>query len=168
MIVRDAKLTDVFRVVGNMREADHREVMAGRFVEDVESLGDDLWTAKPLFFAMLALCGDDGAAIALIGGRLRWPGVGSILMIATDEWPRIARAATRWVKRVAIPKIVDPVCHRSQCEAWEGNLVTLRWLSRLGYRVEGHLEAYGKNREGFLQYARIRPGQDRPAERPGA
>jgi hypothetical protein len=140
-----------------MREADRREVYAGRFVDDPVSLSRDMIEGRPWCFALFALCDDRGHAVAIIGGRLRWPGVASIIMIATDDWPKIARAATRWVKRVAIPKIVDPVCHRSQCEAWEGNLVTLRWLSRLGYSVEGRLDAYGKNREGFLQYARIRP-----------
>ena len=156
MIVVDAEAWHVRHVCARMRADDRREVMAGRFVDDDMELATDLIAGKHWCFAMFALCADDETPIAIIGGRLRWPGVGSIIMIATDDWPKIARAATRWVKRVAIPKIVDPVCHRSQCEAWEGNLVTLRWLARLGYRVEGRLEAYGKNREGFLQYARIR------------
>jgi hypothetical protein len=157
MIVKQASDNDISDVVHNMREADRREVMAGRFVDDPETLSVEMQAARPFCFALFALCADDGWPIAIIGARLRWPGVGSILMIATDEWPRIARPATRWVKRVAIPKILDPLCHRTQCEAWEGNLVTLRWLTALGYKVEGRLEAYGKNREGFLQYARIRP-----------
>ena len=158
MKVYPAQYMDIAHVVCSMRAADRREVFAGRFDETNAGLVQDLEDAKPFFFALLCLADDDGTPVALIGGRLRWPGVASILMIATDDWPRIALAATRWVKRVAIPKIVDPVCHRSQCEAWEGNLVSLRWLSRLGYSVEGRLEAYGKNREGFLQYSRIRPG----------
>ena len=157
MIVEQAWDEHIRRVVYNMREADHREVMAGRFVDTRRDLALDIMESVNFCFALFALCADDGTAIAIIGGRLRWPGVGSILMIATDEWPLIARPATRWVKRVAIPRILDPLCHRTQCEAWEGNLVTLRWLTALGYKVEGRLEAYGKNREGFLQYARIRP-----------
>ena len=157
MIVTHASPWDIIRVVHHMREADRREVMAGRFVDDLDSLAVDISNSRELCFALFALCDDDRTAIAIIGGRLRWPGVGSILMIATDEWPLIARPATRWVKRVAIPKILDPLCHRTQCEAWEGNLATLRWLTALGYKVEGRLEAYGKNREGFLQYARLRP-----------
>ena len=157
MRVAPAKLMDIHHVVSRMREADRREVMAGRFEDSDSGLIDDLYVARELCFALLCLFTDDQTPVAIIGGRLRWPGVAGILMIATDDWPKIARAATRWVARVAIPKIVDPVCHRSQCEAWEGNLVTMRWLSRLGYRVEGQLEAYGKNREGFLQYARLRP-----------
>ena len=157
MIVEQAWDEHIRRVVYNMREADHREVMAGRFVDTRRDLALDIMESANFCFALFALCDDDRTAIAIIGGRLRWPGVGSILMIATDEWPLIARPATRWVKRVAIPKILDPLCHRTQCEAWEGNLATLRWLTALGYKVEGRLEAYGKNREGFLQYARLRP-----------
>ena len=160
MIVEQASAAHITYVVQNMREEDLREVMAGRFVDDLDALAYDLIESKPWCFALLALSADDGPPIAIIGGRFRWPGVGSIIMIATDDWPQIASVATRWVKRVAIPKILDPLCHRTQCEAWEGNTVTLRWLTALGYRVEGKLEAYGKNREGFLQYARIRQSDE--------
>ncbi len=156
MIVRQAQFSDIANVVYSMRTADRHEVMAARFVEDDGELVRDLWAGAQFCFALLALCRNDGFPVAIIGGRLRWPGVASIIMIATDDWPKIALAATRWVKRVAIPDIVDPICHRSQCEAWEDNAVSLRWLQALGYRVEGRLEGYGKNREAFLQYARLR------------
>lgn len=156
MIVRDADSFDVDVVVHAMRADDAREVFAGRFVEDRQALADELVAARPYLIALKALCDDETTPIAIIGARLRWPGVASILMIATDRWPEIAFAATRWVKRVAIPVYIARNCHRGQCECWIGNGASRVWLEALGFEIEGRLRGYGKNGEDFLQYAWLR------------
>lgn len=159
MIVRDATYADILTVALAMRDADRREVFAARPNDSVEQFAHDFATAGPRFLALKSLWayGADGP-VALIGAVLRWPGVASVSMIATEAWPEIAFAATRWVLRSGLPLYVDPHAHRCQCEAWEDNHISRRWLESLGFRAEGLLEAYGKNRERFVQYARVLPG----------
>ncbi len=166
MIVRDATRLDVETVIHLMRADDALEVYAGRFLDDPQALAEDLVAARPQFIAMKALCAAEFDPIAIIGARLMWPGVASIIMVATDRWSEIAFAATRWVKRVAIPVYIARNCHRGQCEAWVGNLVSCAWLENLGFVVEGRLRGYGKNGEDFIQYAWTRPGRE-PTPAPG-
>ena len=156
MIVRDATDRDLAHVVWNMRDADAREVYASRFVEDPRELVKELAALRPRCLTLSALCGADGRAIGLIGAVLMWPGACSAILIATDDWPKIAFAATRWVKRVFLPIYVAPTCHRAQCEVWEGNAVSIAWLESMGAKREGRLERYGKNGEHFLPYAWLR------------
>jgi hypothetical protein len=156
MIVREATPLDIETVIPLMRAADAREVYAGRFVDDPVALAEELVEGARYCIALLALCADDGEPVAIIGARLKWPNVASILMVATDRWGEIAFAATRWVKRVAIPVYIAPNCHRAQCEAWIGNHDTRAWLGMLGFETEGRLAGYGRNGEHFIQYAWLR------------
>lgn len=153
MIVRDATALDIETVVTDMRAADAREVYAGRFTDDPAALIADLAAARRYAIVFLALCAGEFDPIALIGAHLRAPGVAAVTMIATDRWAEIAWPATRYVIRTAIPVFLAPNVHRAQCEAWEGNDVSRAWLETLGFEAEGTLQAYGKNRDNFVQYA---------------
>jgi hypothetical protein len=147
----------IAHVVHNMRAADAREVFAARFSDSRDQLVDDLYAGRPFCIGFLALCGDDGTAIALLGARLMTPVVADVLMIATDDWPKIALAATRFAIRVAIPCYLGPNAQRAECKAWEGNAVSRRWLEALGFEEEGTLRAYGAGMERFVQYGWVNP-----------
>ena len=155
MIVRDANRLDIRQVAENMREADAREIFAGRWDDDPEALVNDLLAARPLCTALKALCVSEWAPVAIIGAFRRSPTVLETFMFATPAFPAIGRQATRWVKRIGFPCYVDPWGRRSQCCAWEGNAVSRAWLEELGYEAEGVLRAFGKNGEHFVQYARL-------------
>ena len=155
MIIRDAAYADLVTVAALMRDDDRREILAGRFDDDLLALADDLWRARPRFLELKALCAEADVPVAIIGAALLWPGVASVIMFATDNWPSIAFAATRWVKREAIPVILAPRCHRLQCEAWEENRISRKWLLALGFDEEGVRRSYGKGGEHFVMYGRL-------------
>jgi hypothetical protein len=157
MIVRDATRIDIETVVRAMRAEDAREVYAARFTDDPEHLIDELDEGRKYCLGFLALCAGEFDPIGLLGARLRSPNVASVAMIATDRWPEIAFAATRFSIRYAIPAYLGSNVHRAQCECWEGNEVSKKWLEALGFTVEGTLRALGKNGEDFIQYSWLNP-----------
>jgi hypothetical protein len=153
MKVRDAAPADVAYVIPRMREADAREVYAARFTPDPQALVDDMIAGLPWRIGFLALAGDDGAPIALLAAGLTTPTVAEVLMVATDDWRKIAFSATRFALRVAIPCYLGPNVRRAECKAWVGNVASRRWLKTLGFAEEGVLAAYGRRGEAFVQCA---------------
>lgn len=166
MIVRAATDHDILRVSLDMRAADAREVFAARFDDNRGALATDLAANKPFCIGFLALCDDEGAPIALLAAALASPTRAEVIMIATDRWRVIARAATRFALETAIPCFLDAPgvgILRAECKAWVGNRVACRWLEALGFRREAVLRCYGKGGEDFAVYARLHPQRDRQA-----
>jgi hypothetical protein len=158
MIVRDATRFDLLDVANHMRPNDWREIFATRWDDDPEALVQDILANRKLFIALKALCLREWRPVAIVGACWRGPAVAAVVMFATEEFPQIALSATRWVRQVGLPLIVDPLVRRTQCECWTENAVSRAWLKTLGYAEEGTLVAYGKNGEGFVVYARLRSG----------
>lgn len=151
-----ANARDVETVVRAMRPADRREVMAVRFSDRVEDLVDDLTRALPHAIRCFVL-GRDGAPVAIVGAWLTSPGVATVLMIATDDWPAIAGPATRWVRKVAIPAVLGRTVRRAECKCWSEHAVSRRWLKRLGFVEEGRVRGLGRGGEDFVQLAWLNP-----------
>lgn len=186
MIVRDATDIDFARVVLNMRDADAFEVYSGRFDKTPQTLVADLIASRDSALGMLALCDESlcaspsgpssvgarniGAevqpgeanlrapapAVAILGALLEAPGRASVIMIATDEWPRIAKAATRYAMRTAIPAYLAGV-RSAECRCWAENLISRLWLARLGFRRVADLEQHDDLGSTFMLYRWINP-----------
>ncbi len=156
MIVRDAHIHDITRVVEHMRAEDIFEVYSGRFDKTPQALMTDLWKAKRAALGFLALCAEDGRAIALLAAFLEAPARASVLMVATDEWPEIARAATRYAIRKAIPAYLGGV-KSAECRCWEGHSVSRRWLERLGFRAVATLPHHDENGSTVMLYRWLHP-----------
>jgi predicted anti-sigma-YlaC factor YlaD len=156
MIVRPATAVDIERVVCNMRRDDVFEVYSDRFDKTPEALIADFVAARPRMLGLLALCGDGGYAIALLGAQLVTPARADVIMIATKEWPEIAAAATRYALRKAIPIYLGGV-RSAECRAWDGNHVSRRWLARLGFRVAAELPLHDESGATFLLYRWLNP-----------
>lgn len=162
MIVRTATAADVVGVVLNLREADAREVYAGRFDGDPFSLVEDIEARRPFSISLQALCEDDGEPVALLGVWIAGPGLGEALMLATDDWPSIAAAAHRYVLRRFLPFVCVPNLRRMQCRCWAGHTVARRWLARLGFVEEGIARRLGKGGEDFIHCAWFPPAKSPP------
>lgn len=165
MIVADATDADVVRVVSLMRAHDAFEVYSGRFDKRPEVLVQDLIRARAYALGLLALSDETGRAVALLGALLEAPARASVLMIATDEWSRIAGAATRYAMRVAIPVYLGGV-RSAECRCWDGNHASRRWLERLGFRCAAILPQHDEQGSTFLLYRWIHPGHRAVTARP--
>lgn len=150
MKLASPSLLDVLYITHHMREWDRRELFATRWDEDPDHLamdvmqrwGEHCWVA-----------GEDRQAIAVIGAMQTWPGMWSVGMFATDDFPRIGLPLTRWVRQVMIPHIVQQGVRRGECKSMEGHTMAHRWLELLGAKREGEpLKNYGKNGETFHTY----------------
>lgn len=146
MILARPDIPGALYVVENMRDWDRREVFAGRWTDDPYPVAAELAACD---FAWLA--GTD-RPIAAVGAFPKWPGVWSVLMIATDEFRSIHLSLTKFVKRVIIPTLVESGAHRAECHSLEGHEEAHRWLELLGARREGTCYGYGRNGENFHCY----------------
>lgn len=157
MIVRHADDDDIFEVIHALRARDLVEVDAVRFEGSSTSIAEAMIASRPNRVADLCLATSEGHAVALIGGGLTSPRVGSVYMVATDRWPEIALAATRWAKKDGIGRVLRTIVNRAECRCWEGHTVARRWLERLGFQLEGRHPLVGKHGEAFVTYAWLNP-----------
>ena len=74
-------------------------------------------------------------------------------MMATDDWPRVARAMLRWGIREAKPYLLAQGYTRAECRTLEGHADAIRLLERLGFVFECRLPNFGATGAAFLQYA---------------
>lgn len=149
MTMRALNLADLVAVGRAMRDADRREIFATRFDEDAVLLAEDLLAADPVGAVIAAA---DGTAVAALGGIEMWPGSWSLWMYATDRWPEVARATTRFAGEVLWPSLLGLGLRRGECRSALDHTVAHRWLSYLGGEVEAIYPAYGKGGETFIGF----------------
>lgn len=139
----------VLAVARNMRAADRQEIYATRWDEDAEALAADCVTGCSIGAVIAAR---DGAPVAVIGAMELWPTVWSVWMFATDHWPKVALAATRFVRRHLTPALLDLGLRRAECRSCSTHKQAHRWLEYLGAQREAEHADYGKNGETFIGY----------------
>lgn len=144
-LTRDALLS----VAAAMRAADRHEIFATRFDEDVAALVDDLLAGDPIGAVMAA---EDGTPIAALGATEMWPGLWSLWMFATDRWPDVAHAATRFAKREIWPALLALGLRRGECRSAAQHEAAHRWLRHLGGVEESIHPAFGKGGETFIGF----------------
>lgn len=132
-----------------MRAADRREVFATRFDDDPDALVRDLVSVSR-FGAAIARAGQP---IAAMGATECWPGMWSVWLIATDEWPRVARATTRWARHALETVLPAAGAHRCECRSIADHATAHRWLVHLGARAEAVHPGFGRRRETFITFA---------------
>jgi hypothetical protein len=139
-------------VARHMRADDRAEIFATRCDDDAGVIADE--TMAFARFGCVAWSGGITPEPAAVACAIpTWPGVWSVGMYATDRWPEVARATTRWIKGVLIPDLVAAGAHRAECRSLAAHVTAHRWLERLGAAREATLAAYGRNREDFFLYA---------------
>lgn len=138
---------DVLYVAQNMRDWDKREIYATRWREDPADVALDCMRV-PDFAWTIHL----DKPVCAIGAVPMHPGVWSVWMFATDEFPKIGIYATKFVKRIMIPALTQTASHRAQCLSVEGHDEAQKWLRFLGAKPECRLREYGRNKEDFLLY----------------
>jgi hypothetical protein len=155
MTLRPVEYEPLMFVVRNMRQIDRDEVFATGFSmpPDGPMTDDDMMVQQTFDAATRDGCGWiaslNGEPIAAIGMTLLWPGVVSVWMFATDSWPKVALALTRWAKKAIFQIMSDANIHRAQCWSLSGHDTAHRWLRHLGATEECVSPNYGRSGETF-------------------
>lgn len=147
-----ATFGDVYSVARNMRARDIEEFLAvspvtthdGLVMRLIERFGhhQGLIVAK------------EGDVAIAIGGLIELrPHVATLLFFATDRFPSIALALTRFIRQKLFPRVKRAGVHRIEAVSIEGYEEAHRWIEILGLKREAELRGYGKNGETFIQFA---------------
>lgn len=146
-----------------MRAFDFTEIAAGINLDDPDDVVEYIVeatiataAAKDLAIANLILAAD-GEPVASLGAWLIGTRRANVNMFATDRWTEIWRPATRFCRKIFIPKVLVPFVRRAECMAWKGHDQSRRWLRHLGFVEEGIARAYGKSGENFVYMAWLNP-----------
>lgn len=155
MVLGPVEYETLSYIVRNMRQIDRDEVFALSYPMGPDNMttDDELMVNITFDAANNEGCGFvaslDGEPIAVIGMSMMWPGVASVWMFATDSWPKIALALTRWAKKAIFQIMSDANIHRAQCWSLSGHDIAHRWLRHLGATEECASPNYGRAGETF-------------------
>jgi hypothetical protein len=138
----------VLPVVLSMREWDRREIYANRFDENPLKLADEAVAMGQNAGWVAGL----EEPIAAFGCFEMWPGVWSMWLFATDDFPQIGLSVTKLITRQIVPTLWEVGAHRLEARSMEGHHDAQRWLEVIGAEREGTLKGYGKGGEDFHVY----------------
>lgn len=156
MKIEPATAADVRHVALHMRERDFDEFRGiSRFdsrVELSECLAGIYGGRSDI------LCGSlDGVPICIGGSIEAWPNVVSLLLLATDDFPKIGRQITKFVRNELFPRYFGSGVHRIQAVSLDGYSQIHEWLNLIGLRREGPpMRGFGKNGEDYVMFAKVK------------
>lgn len=141
----------VASIAWRMRPADWREITAMVELED-----PDIWAERIVpasrFGAVVLWRDTPTAALGAVQVR---PGVFSLWMFATPDWPSVALATTLWCRRVLERELLAAGAHRVECQSIAEHQVAHAWLRQFGLAPESWMPGFGKRGETFITFARV-------------
>ena len=155
MVLGPVEYESLSYIVCSMREADRAEVFANTYPMPADGPTSDnesmiqrtLDAATRGGIGFIAYAGEE--PVAVIGMTMAWPGVVSVWMYATDNFPEIALGLTRWARTAIFQTMTDANIHRAQCWSLSGHEAAHRWLRHLGATEECVSPGYGRSGETF-------------------
>jgi hypothetical protein len=136
-----------------------RSIMARLRARDAAELAEyglDRDTAALAFAAPAVLAcafAHKGEPAAIVAFHRLTPKAVVVSLMATGDWPRVARAVVRWGIREARPALLRQGYARAECRTMEGHADAIRLLERLGFIRECRVPNFGASGAAFLQYA---------------
>ena len=150
----DAPLrADVRYVAENMRQKDIVEFRAVSRAESTDELIETLIERYGDRGDTICARLDDGTPVAIgamIESRFN---VATLLFFATDDFPQIAMALTRFIVQRLFPRYRNAGVHRIECVSHIDYAEAHRWIETLGLKKEAEMPGYGRNGETYLQFA---------------
>ena len=134
-------------IMGRLRARDAAELF---------ELGIDSDSAAAAFANPAALAhvfAHDGKPTAIVAFHRLTPKTVAASLMATDDWPHVARAVVRWGIREARPALLAEGYARAECRTMDGHAPAIRLLERLGFVCECRVPNFGASGAAFLQYA---------------
>lgn len=154
MTIRRATAADIRAVALDMRPGDFEEWSATSDVSTRSLLAHNLVARYGGRSDVLVGCADN--VPVCIGGAIEvWPGVASLMFFANDQFPRIGRGMTRWIRRELLPRYLRAGVHRIQAISIDNHTEAHAWLRVLGLQPEALFSAFGRNGEDFIQFAMV-------------
>lgn len=155
VVLTPPSLVALRHVCRHMRKSDAAEIYPLRQTDRWEDLATDHWrlfSAGGMLFMKMLTDGFSpiGVLMILYAGTPRTAVAG---FWATDDWPLIAHAATRLIKRRIIPDLMRAGLIRVEVRAAADNAASGAWLEHLGAQFETDLPCLGKHGETYRQYA---------------
>lgn len=138
---------DIPYVLTRLRARDSREL---------EECGFDVAQASTALTAASVLVGifhKDAAAAAVVAFHQLTPKALAVSLLATEDWPHVARDVFRWGVREARPRLLAMGYERAECRTMEGHDDAVALLERFGFVKECRLDRYGASGIAFWQYA---------------
>ena len=143
----------VASVAWRCRSQDWQEITATVAIEDPA-----IWAQAICARAMAgAVAWSAETPAAVVAAAWTRPGVLALSMFATNDWPHVAAAVTRWCHRSLRPTLLRAGAHRAECQSLSTHAVAHRWLTRFGFVREAVMPGWGKRRETFVQFAWVLP-----------
>lgn len=157
MRIEPPALADLQFIARHLREADVKEVWAGRWDDpaaDVSRLmlASQMWRLSQLG-PLAQVYSLDAVPVAYLSATWLTPRSVMVHMLATDMFAKIAGDLTKHVLRHVQPALVMKGVARAECRAWEEHETSRRWLEFLGARAEARIEGAGRDGETFIQFA---------------
>lgn len=154
MRVDQASAEDIEHVALHMRERDYREFAALSFVEGRERMAQELVNRYAGRDGVL--CGSKDGPIWVGMSMVTRPGVMTLGLFATDRFPAVGLATTRFVCNL-LDRYEESGIHRIEAVSMEGYRMAHRWLRTIGLQRETEpMRGYGRNGEAFIQFARVK------------
>lgn len=129
--------------------------LRARDAEEVAEYGLDLEGVARLIrlphIEAATWAGDDGLA-AMLWFDAATPKALMCSMLATDEWPKVARDVIRYAPRCRA-RLLSLGFLRAECRTMDGHEDAIAFLEHLGFSLECRLPGYGASGRTFLQYA---------------
>lgn len=153
--IETAAPEEIYRVAVDMRERDYAEISALHYAEGREELAQAI--TRHYSGNRDVLCVSlDGEPICIGGCLPLRPRVASLMLFATDAFPRVGIAVTRFVKHQLIPRLEAAGIHRFEAVSLVGYDEVHDWLRLLGLEAEtGPLRNFGKNGEAFVYFSKV-------------
>lgn len=141
-------------VAARMRERDRAEFMPLTDADTHEQLVELLLARYDGRTDLVtALDGDEPVAV---GGCIQHrPNVASLLMFATDRFPRVSHPLTRFIRKTLFPAARRHGAHRIEAVSLSTYDEAHRWIEMLGLSQEATLRGYGRDGQDYVSFAWI-------------
>lgn len=103
----------------------------------------------------------DGQVVAVAGLIMHWRHVGELWAVTSSLVTKYPVAFHRAIKLGLEELIETHKLHRVECTVLIGHKVSVKWLNRLGFEIEGIKRKYDPNGNDYFMMARIIPPWDR-------
>jgi hypothetical protein len=134
-----------------MRDRDLAEFSALSYADDREAAAEIL-ASNYADFAGVECALLDGDPVAIGGVIWTRPRVASLLFYATDDYGKVVRPLTRYIRANAM-RVAKSYATRIECFSLSTYTEMRQWVEMFGLKPEATLRSYGKNGEDFVVYA---------------